>query len=43
MFNFRFVKTVTEYEHYDMLRLDDSFNNVCSYENGTTNRLNILE
>ena len=44
MFNLRFVKTVTEYERYDMLRHDDdSFNMVRSYENGKTKRLNTSE
>ena len=44
MFNLRFVKTVTEYERYDMLRHDDdSFNKVRSYENGKTKRLNTSE
>ena len=44
MFNLRFVKTVTEYERYDMLRHDDdSFNMVRSYENGKIKRLNMYE
>ena len=44
MFNLRFVKTVTEYERYDMLRHDDdSYNKVRSYENGKTNRLDTSE
>ena len=44
MFNLRFVKTVTEYERYDMLRHDDdSFNKVRSYENGKIKRLNMYE
>ncbi len=44
MFNLRFVKTVTEYERYDMLRHDDdSFNKVRSYENGKIKRLNTSE
>ena len=44
MFNLRFVRTVTEYERYDMLRHDDdSYNKVLSYENGKTKRLNTSE
>ena len=44
MFNLRFVRTVTEYERYDMLRHDDdSYNKVRSYENGKTKRLNTSE
>ena len=44
MFNLRFVRTVTEYERYDMLRHDDdSYNKVRSYENGKTNRLDTSE
>lgn len=44
MFNLRFVKTVTEYERYDMLSHDDdSFNKVRSYENGKIKRLNTSE
>ena len=44
MINLRFVKTVTEYERYDMLRHDDdSYNKVRSYENGKTKRLNTSE
>ena len=44
MFNLRFVRTVTEYERYDMLRHDDdSYNKVRSYENGKTKWLNTSE
>ena len=44
MFNLRFVKTVSEYERYDMLRHEyDSFNKVRSYENGKTKRLDTSE
>ena len=44
MFNLRFVRTVTEYERYDMLRHDDdSYNKVRSYENGKIKRLNMYE
>ena len=44
MFNLRFVRTVTEYERYDVLRSDyDSSDKVRSYENGKTNRLDTSE
>ena len=44
MFNLRFVRTVTEYERYDMLRHDDdSSNKVRSYEHGKTKWLNTSE
>ena len=44
MFNLRFVKTVSEYERYDVLRSDyDSSDKVRSYENGKTNRLDTSE
>ena len=44
MFNLRFVKTVSEYERYDVLRSDyDSSDKVRSYENGKTKRLNTSE
>ena len=44
MFNLRFVKTVSEYERYDVLRSDyDSSDKVRSYENGKTSRLDTSE
>lgn len=44
MFNIRFVNTVSEYEHIEMLRSDyDSSGYLCSYENGKTKRLDASE
>ena len=39
MFNLRFVKTVTEYERYDMLRHDDDSFNMVRQEMASTESL----